>query len=67
VISDEKSTGDNNRVLDTGPLPKLVIPEEELKSETERMEPSEPKDTAPVTVPAKKQENEKKKSILDLW
>ena len=67
VISDEKSTGDNNRVLDTGPLPKLVIPEEELKSETERMEPSEPKDTAPVTVPAKNQENEKKKSILDLW
>jgi len=65
-ISDESSQGDTNSAVDVGPLPKQVIPEEELKQEPAA--PGEPPVAAPQDTRAKEgTEKEKKKGVLDLW
>ncbi len=64
--SDESSQGDTNSAVDVGPLPKQVIPEEELKQEP--VAPGEAPVAAPQDTKAKEgSDNEKKKGVLDLW
>jgi hypothetical protein len=64
--SDEKSPGDTNSAIDVGPIPKQVIPEEELKQEPPSPTGEAPKpnegDGKPKDTPEKE-----KKGLLDLW
>ena len=64
--SDEKSPGDTNSAVDVGPIPKQVIPEEELKQEPPSPTGEAPKpnegDGKPKDTPEKE-----KKGLLDLW